>query len=197
MTANDKKFIQHVKEKCAEYGIKCIIRHVKYVKLSGNIQCGGWFDEEGKELVCASNRPDFLQILVHEFSHLTQWIEQCDPWVNANTSLGLVDEWLGGKEIRNISKHLGVSRDLELDNEKRAVKHIKKFKLSINIDDYIRRANAYVQFYNWLYYTRRWATNKNSPYKNKRVIATMPKTFHMNYQKMSKKVEKVFREEKI
>lgn len=197
MTANDKKFIQHVKEQCAEYGIKCIIRHVKYVKLSGNIQCGGWFDEEGKELVCASNRPDFLQILVHEFSHLTQWIDQCEAWKKGIGGVGYVDEWLSGKKVPNIRKHLAYSRDLELDNEKRAVKHIKKFGLSINIEDYIRRANAYVQFYNHMYYTRKWATSKNSPYRNPRIIAAMPKTFHMNYEKMSKKVEKVFREEMI
>lgn len=197
MTSNDRKFIQYVKEQCAEYGIKCIIRHVKYVKLSGNIQCGGWFDETKKELVCASNRPDFLQILVHEFSHLTQWVDQCEAWKKGVEGIAYVDEWLSGKNVPNIRKHLSYSRDLELDNEKRTVKHIKKFGLSINVDDYIRRANAYIQFYNHIYYTRKWATHKNSPYKNPRIIAAMPKTFHMNYKKMSRKVEKVFREEMI
>ena len=197
MTSNDRKFVQYVKEQCAMYGIKCIIRPVKYVKLSRNIQCGGWFDETEKVLVCASNRPDFLQILVHEFSHLTQWVEQCEPWLKGINGIGYVDEWLSGKDVPNIRKHLAYSRDLELDNEKRSVKHIKKFGLSIDIEDYIRRANAYVQLYNWMYYTRRWSTNSNSPYRNPRIIAAMPKTFHMNYQKMSKKVEKVFREENI
>jgi len=197
MTANDRKFIQYVKEQCAKYGIKCIIRPVKYVKLSRNIRCGGWFDEGKKELVCASNRPDFLMILAHEFSHLTQWVDQCKPWTKGVDGIGYVDEWLEGKEIPNIRKHLSSSRDLELDNEKRTVKHIKKFNLSIDIEDYIQRANAYVQLYNWMYYTRRWASPNNSPYRNPRVIAAMPKTFHMKYDQMSKRVEKVFREEGI
>ena len=129
MTSNDRKFIQYVKEQCALYGIKCLIRPVKYVKLSGNIQCGGWFDETEKQLVCASNRPDFLQILVHEFSHLTQWVDQCQAWTRGIGGIGYVDEWLGGKKVANIRKHLAYSRDLELDNEKRSVKHIKKFTL--------------------------------------------------------------------
>ena len=192
MTSNDRKFIQYVKEQCALYGIKCLIRPVKYVKLSGNIQCGGWFDETEKQLVCASNRPDFLQILVHEFSHLTQWVDQWQAWRRGIGGIGYVDEWLGGKKVANIRKHLAYSRDLELDNEKRSVKHIKKFNLSINIEDYIRRANAYVLFYNRLFITRKWATNKNSPYSNPLIYNKMPKTFRVNYTSSCSKYNKIF-----
>lgn len=192
MTSNDRKFVQYVKEQCALYGIKCVIRPVKYVKLSRNIQCGGWFDESEKVLVCASNRPDFLQILVHEFSHLTQWVEKCKPWVRGINGIGYVDEWLSGKDVPNIRKHLAYSRDLELDNEKRSVKHIKKFNLSIDVEDYIRRANAYVLFYNRLFITRKWATNKNSPYSNPLIYNKMPKTFRVNYTSSCSKYNKIF-----
>ena len=192
MTSNDRKFVQYVKEQCAKYGIKCVIRPVKYVKLSRNIQCGGWFDESEKVLVCASNRPDFLQILVHEFSHLTQWVEKCKPWVRGINGIGYVDEWLSGKDVPNIRKHLAYSRDLELDNEKRSVKHIKKFNLSIDVEDYIRRANAYVLFYNRLFITRKWATNKNSPYSNPLIYNKMPKTFRVNYTSSCSKYNKIF-----
>ena len=192
MTKNDLLFIEHVKSHCKENGIKVILRPTQYIKLSNNIKCSGWFDEEKMELVCAKNRGDFLDILVHEYSHFTQWIDQCEPWLKGYYGLTYVEEWLSGKEVRNIKKHLASSRDLELDNEKRASKLIDKFNLSIDKDNYIKKANAYVQFYNWMYVSRRWSKPGNTPYTNKIIIEAMPNTFHMNYSRMSKKVFKAF-----
>ena len=107
----------------------------------------------------------------------------------------LVDEWLEGKEVPNIKKHLATCRNLELDNEKRAVKIIKKFDLDIDIDRYIKKANAYVLFYNRLLATRKWATPKNSPYSNQRIIEKMPRYFMKDYSTLSKRIEKVFEQE--
>ena len=60
-------------------------------------------------------------------------------------------------------KYIGYTRDLELDNEKRAVRMIRKWKLSVDVDKYIKGANAYIHFYNWMGYTRRWSKPTNSP----------------------------------
>ena len=197
MEKKTKEFIKYVKGECKKYGVKCDLRNTKYVKLSGNIKCSGYFDEDQPALVCSMNRPDALEILAHEFGHLTQWVEQIDIWKKCMVSMPLVDEWLAGKDIPNIKKHLAVTRDLELDNEKRAVKIIKKFDLDIDIDNYIRKANAYVFFYTRLLATRRWATPANSPYSNKRLIGVMPKYFRKDYSTLPKKIEKVFIEENL
>jgi len=141
------------------------------------------------------NRPDSLEILAHEFGHFTQWRENIDIWKKSMVSMPLVDEWLGGKEVHNIKKHLGVCRDLELDNEKRAVRIIKKFDLDIDIDRYIKKANAYVFFYNRLLATRKWATPKNSPYNNQRIIEKMPRYFMKDYSVLPKRIETVFEQE--
>ncbi len=197
MTKADKEFIQFVKQECKRYGVKCDLRPTKYVKLSGSIKCSGWFDSEAKQLVVAMNRPDGLSILVHEYAHLTQW-QDClagkfPLWSKSTESLNKVDGWLDGKRVYNIKRHLGVNRDLELDNEKRSVKLIRKHGLSINIPGYIRRANAYVQFYNWMFFTRRWSNPTNSPYNNPTVIEAMSDRFNMQYGEMSKKVFKAFK----
>jgi hypothetical protein len=197
MNKKAKDFIKYVKSECKKHGIKCDLRRTKYVRLSGNIKCSGYFDEDEPALVCSMNRPDSLEILVHEFGHFTQWLEQIDLWKKCMVSMPLVDEWLGGKDIPNIKKHLGTSRDLELDNEKRAVKLIKKFDLDIDIERYIKKANAYVMFYNRMLATRKWATPNNSPYKNKRLIEAMPAHFRMNYKTIPKRLEKIFIEENI
>lgn len=196
-TKNELAFIKHVKTTCKIYGIKCSLRKSKYVILDGNVKCSGWFDETSKELVVAINRTDWIEILVHEYSHLTQWVEQIPIWKEAEKSLVKVWEWLDMKERKNINKHIGVARDLELDNEKRSVKVIKEFKLNVDLDNYIRKANAYVQFYNWIMITRKWSIPTNSPYKNERLKAAMSTKFNMRYNKLSARLEKIFREEEI
>jgi len=74
---------------------------------------------------------------------------------------------------------------------------IKKWGLSIDTTDYVKRANAYLQFYNWLRKTRKWSKPGNQPYNNKRLVEAMPETFRMNYSKLPKKFETIYREENI
>lgn len=196
-TKKESEFIQFVKDECKKYGVKCSLRNTKSVKLSSSVKCSGWFDEQVPELVVSMNRTDWIEILAHEYSHLTQWVDQIPLWKTSEKSLGIVWGWLEGKNHRKINDHIDVVRDLELDNEKRTVKIIKKFNLNVNLDNYVKKSNAYVQFYNWIKITRRWSDPKNSPYKNVRLLESMPKKFNMNYNVLSSKIEKIFREENI
>jgi len=197
LTQNDQKFIEHIKIHCKELGIKCDIRDVSYVNYGKGFKCGGWFDSEGRELVVAMNSPDGFSTLVHEYGHLTQWVDDIPLWKTSSESLMKMNDWLSGVEVENIDEHLSICRDLELENEKRSVKLIKKWGLSIDVEDYTRKANAYVMFYNWMKQTRRWSKPKNSPYRNERVLSVMSSKFNMNYKKMSKKIFKIFSEENI
>ena len=192
MNKNIQDFIQYVKSECKENGIKVELRQRKYLVLSGNIKCSGYFDSEEKKLVVAMKRTDWLSILVHEFGHFTQWMDNCKEWRNSGDSLSEVDAWLGGKEVKNIKKSLGKSRDLELDNEKRSVAIIKAWDLPIDTKTYTQKANAYVAFYNYMYFTRRWCTPKLSPYSNPSIYKQFPTTFKMNYKKLSKKYINAF-----
>jgi hypothetical protein len=190
--ANVKKFLAYVYEQCSKNGIKVDLRDVKSLKLSGNIYCSGYFDEENKIMVVAMKHPQALEVLVHEFGHFTQWVQGIPIWTESGDALGKVDEWLGGKEVRNIETHMGKARDLELDNEKRAVKLIKRFNLPIDIDLYIKKANAYVLFYTWMLTTRKWAKRSNSPYRNKTLIEACSSKFNMRYDQLSPRMRKAF-----
>lgn len=192
MNKNVRDFVKYVKSECKANGIKVEIRKRRYLVLSGNIKCSGFFDSEEKRIVVATEREDWLSILVHEFAHFTQWMDNCKEWRTSGTSLEDIDLWLGGKEVKNIKRSLGKCRDLELDNEKRSVAIIKAWNLPIDTKLYTQKANAYVQFYNWMYFTRRWCTPKNSPYKNPEIYGQMPTTFKMNYKKMGEKYKKIF-----
>ncbi len=199
MTKNDLAFIQYVKQECKRTGITCIFKNTKSITLNKelNTKCSGYFDSENKELVVSMKHADALSLLVHEYCHLTQWEEGIPLWEKAGTSGMKLDEWLEGKRIKNIKTHIAVVRDLELDNEKRSVKMIKKWDLSINIKKYTKRANAYIHFYNYLFHTRRWSKPTNSPYTNKQVIKIMSYQFNMDYSKLSDKIYKTFVAAKI
>ena len=196
-TSLEKEFLRFVKDQCKKYGIKCKLKNVSYLKLSGNIKCSGYFCETDKVLAVAMDRADWIEILAHEYCHLTQWVDGVDVWKKGCTGLVKMDNWMNGSRVRDIKKYLGYVRDLELDNEKRAVTLIKKWGLDVDLDMYIKKANAYVQFYNYIYHTRKWSNPKNSPYSNGNVVEAMSNKFNMKYSDMSSRVYKVFTQEKI
>lgn len=189
---NTQNFLTFVKQECKAHGIKLKLKKSRYLKLTGNIKCSGYFDDTGKVLAVATNRPDWLAILVHEYAHLTQWVDNCKPWRDLGDSMDRVDDWLTGKEVDNIKTALAKCRDLELDNEKRSTKLIKEWGLPIDIKTYTQKANAYVQLYNYMYISRKWPSPSNSPYSNPAIYQNMPTVFNMNYKKISKKYVKVF-----
>lgn len=199
-TSKERAFVRWVKNECKKHGVECSLRNVKYLRLEKTIKCSGYFDDgiAGKaKLVVAMNRPDWLEILVHEYCHLTQWKSGHKLWKKAGESLHYIEKWLSGGKVNRIDSHLANARDLELDNEKRSVDLIRKWNLDVDVDNYIRKANAYIQFYNYLRVSRKWSVPSNSPYTNKNLMGAMSNKFNMNYKKMSKKVEKIFVQENI
>jgi hypothetical protein len=124
-------------------------------------------------------------------------VDKISLWDKSANSLDKIDEWLSGKDIKNIKRHLGIARDLELDNEKRSVELIQEWGLNVDVEHYIQKANAYVQFYNYMAISRRWSKPGNSPYSNETLISEMPVTFTMRYKKLSKRLETIFKQENI
>jgi hypothetical protein len=200
MTKQERTFVSFVKAECKKHDVKCSLQKKDHIKLGGPSDfetCSGYFDGESKELACAVEvRAGWLGVLAHEYCHLTQWAEKDDTWVRAekSESYSKVSDWLSGKPVRNIRHHLGLCRDLELNNEKRTVKIIKQFGLPINIEEYIQKANAYVQFYNHMYYTRKWCNPQNSPYRVPKLWKNMSPKFNMKYKVMSSQVKLLFDE---
>jgi len=192
-----KTFIKHVKTECKKAKIKVELRPVKFLRLGDGMKCSGYFDEENCKLVVAMENAASPEVLVHEFGHFTQWQDGGKLWKDAEWAMGHIEEWLSGKTKRNIKKWISLSRDLELDNEKRSVKLIKEFKLPINTKKYTKSANAYVLFYNWMLTSRKWCTPSNTPYSNKRVLKACSPKFNMKYDELSANVRQAFKESGI
>jgi hypothetical protein len=197
MQIDHQDFLDFVKRECKKHGVSVKITKGNYIRTIENgkaFHCSGYFDAESRVLAAASGHAMFLEVLAHEYCHLTQWVEQCKAWTDQETedSMGKVWAWIAGKNVRNVDRHLNRATMLELDNEKRTVKIIKKFKLPIDIDTYVQKSNAYVLYYQHMKYTRKWCNRKNSPYKVPEIFENMSKKFNMKYNGMSKRVKIIY-----
>lgn len=204
----DKKteaFISFVKEECKKN--KVVFKPYKrsHIKLTNDIKCGGFFDDGADPdhrkptLAFAQGRPDYLELLVHEYCHMTQWTDGIDLWEMSAGSMSTIDEWLSGVDHpkEKVEAALNVSRDLELDNEKRAVEVFRKWNLPVDVNLYIKKSNAYVLFYNYLKISRKWSDPGNSPYTNKNILEAMSDKFDMDYENLSGGLIELFKKENI
>jgi hypothetical protein len=181
-------FIQFVDDQCRLHGIKLTLKNTAFVKVNGQ-NCAGYFSESDKEVVVCTNHSKWIGTLVHEFSHVQQWVAQVDVWMNCKIT-DLIDAeeiislWLEEKiELteEQLKDYIDRVIDLELDCEMRTVEHIKKFKLPLNVRNYTKKANVYLRFYKAVATHRKW-TNKDI-YVAK-IWKSMPSTFKkLDYHK--------------
>lgn len=199
LSKSDKMFMEMVKNGCKKHKVSCKLKDVNYLKPIPTIRCTGYFDDESRTLQVAMKQKDSFEILVHEYSHLTQWVDKVPVYVKANKYLLAVDAWISGEQLSDSMIDAAIQGviDLELDNEKRSAKLIEKYDLSIDKEKYIKKANAYLYFHHWMRKTRRWLSSTNPPYRNKNIIAAMPNNFRGQYYKLPKRFEKLFKQENI
>ena len=191
-----------IEKECKKNKVKLDIRDVSYVKINSS-KCSGYFQSEKNDLkiVVAKKGIDekhYRSTLLHEYCHLTQYLDNCKIWKKSQDSIIALHEWLGGKEFnkKDIKKHISNCRDLELNNDKRAVKFLDKYNIGISKKEYTKIANAHILSYNWLLEKRDWAKSGVSV-NNDKLLSLMSDKFDMNYKKLSPKIRRVFKKEKI
>ena len=178
-----RDFIKYVRQVCKKHSIELYFGRgsriiypmlcdskAKHSKIMGK---GCFIEDEATgyaKLLVATKRPrwQWLGTLSHELCHVMQWLE-CEPAyygvdkMKGATAALYVDEWLVfDKEFdkRTIKRAVQLTLDCELDNEKRTVRMIKKFKLPINIKRYIQAANSYLFFHQVMFENRVWYNKK-------------------------------------
>ncbi len=172
-------FLVHVDNVCKEHGAKFELRRGKRVDSGDGIFCHGYFEDHGTPTLCcaAGNGVEaLLPILVHEFAHCTQWIDDTSVWRDAKAEK--IFPWVSHRTeltSRQADKYFKAARMLEYDAEKRAVKLIKRWGLPIQLPRYIRTANAYLAFYRLMRDYRTWYTT--APYDVPEIVALMPTKF--------------------
>ena len=186
MNKNDKEFIGFAVAECSKRNIMVRFEPIKTINDDGE-QYAGYFNEGEGELVVATKMPmkNWFPTLVHEFAHFTQWKEKEPLFMKINNSRHLdgdMWEWIKGKDIpmNRVEKSIRAYQSMEMDCEKRTIGLIKKYGLSIDIDDYTRSANVYVLFYTLMMKKRKWYSN--SPLQNEKLLSMMPVELITDYE---------------
>ena len=195
---NINKFISSLQKQAKKSKIELNITDEKFLVLSDNIHVSGYFLERIKNkpgiLEVASGKciGDWLPILVHESCHMDQWDEKTDvvKMFDSVDSI-ILDNWIEGKDYseKTINKVVNAYIEIELDCEKRSVLKIKKYKLPIDINNYIQKANSYIFFYTYLKSSRKWEFNPNA-YKK------AAKTWYDDYSVIPKEILQAFKKYK-
>ena len=197
LTKNECKFIQAVNQNCYKNNTKLCLVNKKLLYIQDErVNVAGYFQEQPPILKVAikNSTEEWLPILVHEYCHLLQYVNDTTAWHTCcNTRYGdavsIVVEWLTTGKIKDpkgINRYIKLNRNMELECEKMSVKIIKQYCLDIDLDNYIKNANAYIYLYTWLKTSKQWY--KKPPYRSTKILNEMPITFCKNYGKMSKKL---------
>lgn len=176
-----KRFENHVQKTCSNYKIK-LLKQKRGKLLINSIPLNGYFSASSKELAFTylPSSNDWIEILVHEFSHMLQFINNKDEYMDFEQISIIFDDWLNKKielsddKLNNLIKKIAL---MEQDADKIAVSLIRDYRLDIDIDNYIQKANAYHLFYFEVMKIRKWYTIGNEPYNNFSLIKNMPKIF--------------------
>lgn len=189
MNDSIKKIISDIAYKCYKNKINFRLEHCHNVDMD-ELPCSGYFDE--KSLVVATDKnsiSEWISTLIHESCHLDQFIEKSPYWIPDNVGVAVVENWLNKKNYskKRLLEAFSNTMSMELDCEKRSIKTIKKYKLYIDIKNYIQQANAYIFSYVYSYKNRKWFVN---PYENSNIVKSMPVKF-LNVSDYFKLYEKV------
>jgi hypothetical protein len=174
MSKGAKKFISDLAAKCVSHNISLKLISDNQVDAE-SIACSGYFDEE--DIVVATKKKDWLDVLVHESCHLDQFVERSKFWTSGDEGIRTIEKFLSRSKFINMTKLKNSIIDtimLELDCEKRTVKKIKKYNLDVNIDKYIKQANSYLFSYWTIYSDRKWYP---FPYNNPKIYNKFPSKF--------------------
>lgn len=183
-----RSFVELVRVHLSCYNMRLSITKTPTVK-AGKVDVGGYFCD-GTGIRVAGECKGWFEILIHEYCHFIQWVENYVGYDRFDKHYDGWNSWLA-KKINLKKKDLHVKflaiRNFELDCEVRAVRLIKKYNLPVNVVKYIQDANAYMFFYAYVKKYQIWPnkviTEKLKKIQSKRFLKPN------KYNKMSKEFE--------
>lgn len=182
-----KPFFKVVKRRCTENKVSLVLSPSKNVVLTDSFStdCSGYFDDYNKVLAVACGKPfeEWIEILVHEYSHMEQWIED-DRWSYWTDCCQDLWAWLDKEKMMNssqVDKVVDGMIELERDCELRAIANMRKYNLPINKSEYQRKSNLYLYSYRMMKKIKRFPTGI---YYNKTLVSMCPSKIKSNYKEV-------------
>lgn len=192
-----KEFIsifKDIEEKSKSKGIEIKISPDSHVSYDDFVTCNGYFEAQpNPTLAVATGKPlhQWLPVLLHESSHMDQYIENCKEWQDCTLPDGSdavvkFFEWVednSAYDKKDVVEWAQIAINVELDCEKRTVDKIVRYGLeeTLNVQDYIQQANSYIYFYTRVLEIGKFYSPGKEPYNNPDVWKTAPTHFMEDY----------------
>jgi hypothetical protein len=165
-----RHFTSEVNKKAKANGITVYKGGGKSVTSPGdNVLVAGYFCDESRKLAVATGDPDWVGTFAHEASHMDQFVDGSEYWTDdldgAYEVLVLATESPDKVSQEELKDALNKIVLLEADCERRTIEKIKQYKLPVDLEDYARKANAYLYWHTAILYYRKWYSRGKSPTK--------------------------------
>jgi hypothetical protein len=182
-----RRFIPEVVLECIQnkVSLQLLVTGEAGVDMDGVI-CSGYFDSEAPELVLevGGDIDIWFPVMLHEYCHMRQWIERKEWFEGADADSELT-EWLSGKvelSPEEIDRYVRVTMELEGECEGRVIELIKKWGMSIDVQEYGQKAMSYVHMYRLIGQLRQWSIPGKAPYKVEEVWRLFPSTIDLDWK---------------
>lgn len=197
---NIERFLDEVKTNLKKHKFKLVLA-IENLKIGKN-SVSGYFDEINRELVISINDKDWLSVLVHEYCHYLQFMEQDKTYMNLVENdvinhLNNIWDWLDGDYEFESTKEKNKSFDkvikMELDCEKRTIKKILEYDLPIDLKNYEETAHIYLYYYLFAKKYKKWLSEYYSFADNKLFDDIPNKTLKSEFKYLPKSYEERFK----
>lgn len=178
---NADEVVREITRRSWRFGVAVLLSPQQTVDADGH-PSGGYFDGETKVLAVACGRTEdsWLGTLLHEYCHLTQWVDNQPDWLAYNVAMW---SWIEGKRVRNPLAAIRTVQATEADCERRAIRLAKEMDAPIDLERYTRAANAYIHFHNVIAETRKWYRPDVVMSEMSDLLATANPTFDKDFSK--------------
>jgi len=149
----------HMMEELIAAGVEIHLTPKKSIDSDDGGKMSGAFSEDDKILEVASGRDDCLQVFAHEYCHFKQWQDGLFEDIEVIAAYSCFTPWLlRQRELSEEQLELFIRKMqwLEMENEKRTVKLLKKFKVDFDEEEYITKTNIYMHSYELCKRVRKW-----------------------------------------
>lgn len=179
---NSEEIASEIMQRSWKFGVAVLMQPNKVVRGDDGFASGGYFDSDARVLAVATDRPTevWLGVLLHEYCHLTQWVEDQPSWRAYGNEMW---DWLAGKRVRNPAELVRSVQAVEEDCERRTIRMIQELDAPLDLERYTRAANAYIHFHNVILETRKWYRQDVVLDQHAEVLAAANPTLDASFRK--------------
>lgn len=198
-------FLPRLRKEAEEASVEIRLESANKISYpGGSMLVNGFFTHVPKPvygMAVGKPKEEYEEILYHEYCHMRQWIERSPCYIESFVTdtidiCDLMDLWTEGHIELNEEQKADYTRRsiaVELDCEQRTEKLLVEVGATMNVAEYVQRANSYVLFYHMIAKYRQWYKTGNEPYFNEGVWRQMPENFDtLDYDRFPKEFEDLY-----